>query len=68
MSRFECEGFDFHYLIGTPAGVEHMVETHVLGLFTWDDYRHAFERTGLDTSVEVGAGPMGRGLVTARSS
>ena len=56
--------FDFHYLIGTPRGVEHMVETHVLGLFTWDDYRDAFERAGLVTKVEIGAGPMGRGLVT----
>lgn len=61
-----CSRFEFQYLIGTPSGIEHQVETHVMGLFTWDDYREAFERAGLETTVEPGAGPMGRGLVTAR--
>lgn len=57
---------DMHYLIGTPDGIEHAVETHVLGLFTEDAYREAFERAGLRTTIETGAGPMGRGLVLGR--
>lgn len=40
---------DFHFLIGTPAGVESFIERHELGLFTHDQYRTAFERAGLDT-------------------
>jgi ubiquinone/menaquinone biosynthesis C-methylase UbiE len=57
----------FHYLIGTATGIEHLVETHETGLFTWDEYRDAFERAGLDTTVETEGGPMGRGLLTGRS-
>jgi SAM-dependent methyltransferase len=57
---------ELHYLIGSSSGVTHEVETHVMGLFTFDQYRDAFERAGLETTVEVGAGPMGRGLLTAR--
>ena len=56
---------DMHYLIGTPEGVTYEVEEHRLGLFTWEQYREAFEAAGLETTVEIGAGPMGRGLVTA---
>jgi hypothetical protein len=57
---------DMHYLIGTAEGVTYEVEEHRLGLFTWDQYREAFEAAGMETTVEIGAGPMGRGLVTAR--
>ena len=52
---------DFHYLVARPGTVEHLVETHALGLFTPDQYRAAFERAGL--AVEHDAdGLMGRGL------
>jgi SAM-dependent methyltransferase len=61
-----CSVLDFHYLIGTPAGIEHEIEHHVLGLFDWDQYRAAFERAGLDVEVQTEGGPMGRGLITAR--
>jgi SAM-dependent methyltransferase len=71
MSHMVIDGdesvLSFDYLVGTPSGVEHLRETHVLGLFTWDQYRDAFERAGLATTVQTEGGPMGRGLLTGRS-
>jgi ubiquinone/menaquinone biosynthesis C-methylase UbiE len=40
---------DFHYLVGTPAGVEHFRERHEMGLFTNQDLQSAFEALGLRT-------------------
>lgn len=52
---------DFHYLVARPGTVEHLTETHTMGLFTVDEYRSAFKDAGL--SVEHDAdGLMGRGL------
>jgi SAM-dependent methyltransferase len=52
---------DFHYLVATPAGVEHFTEHHELGLFTDADYRAAFAEAGM--AVEYDAeGLIGRGL------
>ena len=59
-------GIDFHYLIGTPDGIAHEVEHHVLGLFTWEQYRDAFEDAGLDVTIARDGGPMGRGLIVGR--
>lgn len=50
----------FHY-IARPGTVEHVTETHTLGLFTDDEYRSAFERAGLGVEHDA-EGLMGRGL------
>lgn len=52
---------DIHYLVGTPASVEHFTERHELGLFSHDQYCAAIEETGL-TVVHDPTGPFGRGL------
>lgn len=46
---------ELHHLVGTPSGIEHVVETHELTLFSDDEYRAAFERAGL--TVDVVASP-----------
>lgn len=52
---------DFHYLIARPGSFEHLTETHVLGLFTDEDYRSAFAAAGL-TAEHDPEGLIGRGL------
>jgi len=52
---------DFHYLIGTPQGVENIREEHRLGLFTDQQYRAAFELAGLDLYFDP-KGLDGRGI------
>ena len=46
--------------------MEHLVETHTLGLFTDDEYRSAFDAAGLEVEHDVD-GLMGRGLWTGRA-
>lgn len=53
---------DFHYLVARPdAQLEHLVETHALGLFTDDEYRGTFEAADLSVEHDI-EGLMGRGL------
>jgi len=52
--------WDFHYLVGTPEGVEHVVERHELGLFKVEEMQGAIAGAGLETSYEQ-EGLSGRG-------
>lgn len=51
---------DAQYVIATLEGIEHVVEEHRLGLFTFEQYRAAVERSGLRYAREEGL--TGRGL------
>jgi len=52
---------DFHYLIGTPQGVEHFTERHELGLFTVPEMQAALTGAGLRSEYDT-QGLTGRGL------
>lgn len=52
---------EFHYLVGTPQGVEHFTELHELGLYTHDEYMAAFNAAGLEIRFEK-SGLIGRGV------
>jgi SAM-dependent methyltransferase len=52
---------DFHYLVATAAGVDRFTESHVLGMFTHDEYLDALRSAGLDVEHD-GEGLAGRGL------
>ena len=53
--------FEFHYLVGHPEGIEHVVEPHVVSLFRDEDYVEAFGMVGMDVDHDPD-GLMGRGL------
>ncbi len=55
----------YNVLVGTPAGVNHFVETHELGLFSRDDFEEAFTRAGLSLEYDP-VGPTGIGLYFGR--
>ena len=65
VNAIEVEGrlssFEFHYLVGTPARVEHFTERHELGLFTREEQLAAFRAAGLAVEHDE-EGLMGRGL------
>jgi len=52
---------NFHYMVGTPQGVETFTERHELGLFTQEEYFEAFQKADLET-VHDPKGIDGRGL------
>jgi SAM-dependent methyltransferase len=54
----------YHYLCGTPEGVEHYTERLELGLFTRDEMTWAFESAGMAVRYDS-EGLMGRGLYLA---
>jgi SAM-dependent methyltransferase len=58
---------DIHYLVGTPAGVEHFTESHEFGLFTADDYAVAFADAGFTARFDP-LGFFGRGAYLATLS
>ncbi len=55
---------DFHYLVGTPQGIEHFTELHELGLFTRAEHLQALADTGLESGYDP-QGLMDRGLYIA---
>jgi SAM-dependent methyltransferase len=56
--------FASEYLVGTPAGVTRFAERLELGLFSADEYRRAFDASGLDV-VETSAELFGYGVIAA---
>jgi SAM-dependent methyltransferase len=57
--------FRMHFLVGTPAGIEHFEEVHELGLFTREDYQEAFAAADLSLEYDP-QGPTGIGLYIGR--
>jgi SAM-dependent methyltransferase len=55
----------FHYLVATPAGVQHFTEDHVVGMFRHEQYVDAFRAAGLEVDHDP-EGLMGRGLFYGR--
>lgn len=54
---------NFHYLIATKNGVEHLEEAHGLTLYTKEEMLGCFARAGLEVSYDDVF--FGRGLYTA---
>jgi SAM-dependent methyltransferase len=54
---------DFHYLVGTPQGIEYFTERHELGLFTHEEYLDAFEKNSFEVHFDADPQKLtGRGL------
>lgn len=53
---------DIQYLVGTPDGVEHLVEQHRIGLFTREQHLAAMSEAGLVDLEHDPIGPVRRGL------
>lgn len=51
----------FHYMVGTPLGIDTFKERHELGLFTHEEYLEAFRKAGLEVTHDPD-GLDGRGL------
>ena len=71
MSRIRRDGrvsrLDFHYLVGTPQGIEHATEVHEAALFTRAEMEAAFDAAGFSRVDFDEEGLMGRGLYTAHA-
>ncbi|HEY7253394.1 MAG TPA: class I SAM-dependent methyltransferase [Methylomirabilota bacterium] len=68
MYTSEVEGrvsiMDVHYLVGTPARVDHFTERREVGLFTTEEYLDAFRMAGLGAR-HLSQGLFGRGVYVA---
>jgi dTDP-3-amino-3,4,6-trideoxy-alpha-D-glucopyranose N,N-dimethyltransferase len=59
--RGSISAFEYHYLIGTPSGIQHVVDRVSEGLWTHEEHLEAFHDAGLKVSFDK-EGLMGRGL------
>src|SRR2546425_1449090 len=59
--RGPVSAFEYHYLIGTPSKVQHIVDRESMGLWTHEEYLYAFRDAGLEVVFDQ-EGLMGRGL------
>jgi hypothetical protein len=59
--------FTFHFLVGTPKGIEYFSEYHELALFTHEEYLESFRVNNLDVSYDE-AGLYGRGLYIGKKA
>ena len=59
--RGPVSAFEYHYLIGTPSKVQHVIDRGSLGLWTHEEHLEAFRDAGLEVSFDS-EGLMGRGL------
>jgi ubiquinone/menaquinone biosynthesis C-methylase UbiE len=55
----------FHYLVGTPEGVQHFTELHELGLFSGDQMISAFEKNNFKIEYNP-VGIAGRGMYVGK--
>jgi ubiquinone/menaquinone biosynthesis C-methylase UbiE len=53
---------DMQYLVGSPSGIEHLVETHRLTMFSLAEYESAFVASDLTFEFDQD-GPIGRGAL-----
>jgi hypothetical protein len=58
---------DMHYLVASPSGIEHLVETHRMTLFTLAEYESAFLASDLTFEFDQN-GPIGRGALIGQAS
>jgi SAM-dependent methyltransferase len=58
---------EMHYLVGSPSGIEHLVETHRLTLFLLAEYESAFLASDLTFEFDQD-GPIGRGALIGLAS
>ena len=56
---------DFHYLLATPEGVQHLVERHQLRMYSQTEYLQAFQECGLQAKWQPDLGC--RGLFLAQN-
>lgn len=55
------QSVEVQFLINDPSGIHHFTETHEFGLFSAEEYAHAFEAAGLSVHHDP-IGLIGRGL------